>query len=165
MLMEIESEPDIGAWVRDRIDRGDRIMGMGHAVYKTIDPRATYLKRMATRLGESKGMEKWDRLSKTVEKVATDEFDRRGKSNIRPNVDFFSAPVYHMMGIPHDLFTPIFAISRVAGWCSHIIEEKFGDAQEKPMLYRPQAEYVGQYCGLMGCEYESVDARQQAETH
>lgn len=165
MLMEIESEPDIGAWVRDRIDRGDRIMGMGHAVYKTIDPRATYLKRMASRLGESKGMEKWDRLSKTVEKVATDEFDRRGKSNIRPNVDFFSAPVYHIMGIPHDLFTPIFAISRVAGWCSHIIEEKFGDAQEKPMLYRPQAEYVGQYCGLMGCEYESVDARQQVETH
>lgn len=160
MLMEVESEPDIAKWVKDRIDKGERIMGMGHAVYKTMDPRATYLKQMATRLGRSKGMEKWDKLSKTIEKVGIEEFDRRGKSNIRPNVDFFSAPVYHMMDIPRDLFTPIFAISRVAGWCSHIIEEKFGDAQDKPMLYRPQAEYVGQYCGLMGCVYEPIKARQ-----
>jgi len=64
-----------------------------------------------------------------------------------------------MMGIPKDLFTPIFAISRIAGWCSHIIEEKFGEAQEKPMLYRPQAEYVGNYCGLMGCEYSPLPER------
>jgi citrate synthase len=162
MLMDVESELNIAKWVKDRIDRGDRIMGMGHAVYKTMDPRAIYLKQMSTRLGRSKGMEKWDKLSKTIEKVGIEEFDRRGKSNIRPNVDFFSAPVYHMMGIPHDLFTAIFAISRVAGWCSHIIEEKFGDAQEKPMLYRPQAVYVGQYCGLMGCVYEPIEARQRA---
>jgi citrate synthase len=74
-------------------------------------------------------------------------------------VDFFSAPVYHMMGIPRDLMTPIFAISRTAGWCSHIIEEKFAEAQEKPALYRPQAEYVGQYCGLMGCEYSPAEER------
>ncbi len=159
MLLALESEPDVPGWVRNRIDSGDRIMGFGHAVYKTMDPRATYLKDMATRLGKSKGLEKWDRLSKLIEKVATDDFDRRGKTEIRPNVDFFSAPVYHMMGIPRDLFTPIFAISRVAGWCSHIIEEKFAEAQEKPMLYRPQASYVGQYCGLIGCEYEPVAER------
>lgn len=162
MLTEIQSEKDLSKWVRDRIDGGQRIMGMGHAVYKTMDPRAKFLKEMATRLGRKKGMEKWDHLSKTVEKVAIDEFDSRGKSNIRPNVDFFSAPVYHIMGIPRDLFTPIFAISRVSGWCSHIIEEKFGDAQQKPMLYRPTAEYVGQYCGLMGCDYEDMSARQGA---
>ncbi len=101
-------------------------------------------------------MEKWDRLSKDLEHMATEEFDRRGKKEIRPNVDFFSAPVYHMMGIPRDLFTPIFAMSRIAGWCSHVIEEKFAEAQEKPMLYRPQAEYVGNYCGLMGCVYEPM---------
>lgn len=159
MLLDLENEKDVAQWVRDRIDRGERIMGMGHAVYKTIDPRAKYLKAMATRLGRSKGMEKCDELSKLLEKVAVEEFDRRGKTEIRPNVDFFSAPVYHMMGIPRDLFTPIFAISRVAGWCSHIIEEKFAEAQEKPALYRPQAEYVGQYCGLMGCEYEPMEAR------
>ncbi|MBW1792370.1 MAG: citrate (Si)-synthase, partial [Deltaproteobacteria bacterium] len=65
----------------------------------------------------------------------------------------YSATVYHQMGIPLDLMTPIFAISRVAGWTTHIIEEKTGEAQEKPALYRPKAEYVGTYCGLMGCTY------------
>jgi len=159
MLLELENEPDVEDWVKKRIDEGDRVMGFGHAVYKTMDPRASYLKKMASRLGSSRHLEKWDRLSKLVEKTASEEFERRGKTEIKPNVDFFSAPVYHMMGIPRDLFTPIFAISRVAGWCSHIIEEKFAEAQDKPMLYRPQAEYVGNYCGLMGCVYEETDAR------
>ncbi len=159
MLLQLESEKDLGQWVRNRIERGERIMGMGHAVYKTMDPRATFLKEMASRLGKSTGQEKWDRLSKSLEEAAVTEFDRRGKTEIRPNVDFYSAPVYHMMGIPRDLFTTIFAISRIAGWCSHIIEEKFAEAQDKPMLYRPQAEYVGHYCGLIGCEYEPVAAR------
>jgi citrate synthase len=159
MLLELESEKDLAKWVTDRIEHGERIMGMGHAVYKTMDPRAKYLKDMASRLGKSTGQEKWDRLSKSLEDAAVAEFDRRGKTEIRPNVDFYSAPVYHMMGIPRDLFTAIFAISRIAGWCSHIIEEKFAEAQEKPALYRPQAEYVGHYCGLMGCEYEPMAAR------
>ena len=159
MLLQLESEKDLAKWVKDRIDQGERIMGMGHAVYKTMDPRANFLKEMASRLGKSTGQEKWDRLSKSLEEAAVGEFDRRGKTEIRPNVDFYSAPVYHMMGIPRDLFTPIFAISRIAGWCSHIIEEKFAEAQEKPALYRPQAEYVGNYCGLVGCVYEPVEAR------
>ncbi len=159
MLMQLESEKDLTKWVKDRIDQGERIMGMGHAVYKTMDPRAKFLKEIASRLGKSTGQEKWDRLSKSLEEAAVAEFDRRGKTEIRPNVDFYSAPVYHMMGIPRDLFTPIFAISRIAGWCSHIIEEKFAEAQEKPALYRPQAEYVGNYCGLVGCVYEPVEAR------
>ncbi|HMK34143.1 MAG TPA: citrate synthase [Desulfomonilaceae bacterium] len=162
MLLALESEPDVERWVKNRMDRGDRIMGMGHAVYKTMDPRAKYLKEMATRLGRITGGEKWDKLSKTLEQVAVEEFDRRGKTEIRPNVDFYSAPVYYMMGIPRDLFTPIFAMSRIAGWCSHVIEEKFAEAQEKPMLYRPQAEYVGQYCGLIGCEYAEVQTRSKA---
>ena len=159
MLQELDSVDDLARWVKDRIDRGERIMGMGHAVYRTMDPRARYLKDMASRLGKSKGMEKWDRLSKLLEQIAEEEFDRRGKNEIRPNVDFYSAPVYHMMEIPRDLFTPIFAMSRIAGWCSHVIEEKFAEAQDKPMLYRPQAEYVGQYCGLMGCEYAPLEGR------
>ena len=159
MLLELEKEEDIAAWVKKRLDGGDRIMGMGHAVYKTMDPRAKYLKNMASRLGKNMGQERWHQLSTEVERYGIEEFEKRGKANIKPNVDFYSAPVYHMMGIPLDLMTPIFAISRIAGWCAHIIEEKFAEAQEKPALYRPKAEYVGQYCGLMGCEYEPMDAR------
>ncbi|MGC8604078.1 MAG: citrate/2-methylcitrate synthase, partial [Desulfomonilaceae bacterium] len=159
MLLRLKNEPDVPKWIKDQIDSGQKIMGLGHAVYKTMDPRAKYLRPMATRLAKARKMEKWDELSKLVEKVSVDEFDKRGKSEIRPNVDFYSAPVYFMMGIPKEFFTPIFAISRISGWCSHIIEEKFGEAQEKPALYRPQAEYVGNYCGLMGCEYSPLSER------
>jgi len=159
MLLSLESEKNIPGWVRNRLDGGERIMGMGHAVYKTMDPRARFLKDMAARLGKKTGRERWHELSSQIEKAGLEEFTKRGKADIQPNVDFYSAPVYHIMGIPGDLMTPIFAISRVAGWCSHIIEEKFAEAQEKPALYRPKAEYVGQYCGLMGCEYEALESR------
>jgi citrate synthase len=159
MLLELESEKDIPGWVKKQLDAGERIMGIGHAVYKTMDPRARYLKNMASRLGKMTGQERWHDLSTQIEENALRELEARGKANLKPNVDFYSAPVYHMMGIPRDLMTTIFAISRVAGWCAHILEEKFAEAQEKPALYRPKAEYVGQYCGLMGCEYEPVDER------
>jgi len=159
MLLQLENEPDVPGWIKNRIDSGQKIMGLGHAVYKTMDPRAKYLRPIATRLAKARKMEKWDDLSKLVEKVSIEEFDKRGKSEIKPNVDFYSAPVFFLMGIPKEFFTTIFAISRISGWCSHIIEEKFGEAQEKPMLYRPQAEYVGNYCGLMGCEYSPLPER------
>jgi citrate synthase len=159
MLLQLENEKDIASWVKKQLEAGERIMGIGHAVYKTMDPRARFLKEMAARLGKKFGQERWHQLSSTIEETAIKELDARGKSFLRPNVDFYSAPVYHMMGIPRDLMTPIFAISRISGWCAHVMEEKFAEAQEKPALYRPQAEYVGQYCGLMGCEYEPVDAR------
>ncbi len=160
MLFQLESENDIAAWIKNELDGGGKIMGMGHAIYKTMDPRAKYLKDMASRLGEKTGQEKWHELSTQVEKYGIEEFRRRGKTDILPNVDFYSAPVYQVMGIPLDLMTPIFAISRVSGWCAHIIEEKFAEAQEKPALYRPKAEYVGQYCGLSGCTYEPAETRE-----
>jgi citrate synthase len=159
MLLDLENEADVPGWVRHQLESGQRIMGMGHAVYKTMDPRAKYLKEMAARLGKKLGQERWHALSTEIEETGLREFAARGKGNIQPNVDFYSAPVYHLMGIPRDLMTPIFAISRIAGWCGHIIEEKFAEAQDKPALYRPKAEYVGQYCGLMGCEYEPVEKR------
>jgi citrate synthase len=159
MLIELESEQDISGWVKKTLERGDRIMGMGHAVYKTMDPRAKFLKEMGARLGKKTANEKLHQRSMLIEEAGLAEFGRRGKTEIQPNVDFYSAPVYHMMGIPGDIMTPIFAISRVSGWCAHIIEEKFGEAQGKPALYRPQAEYVGQYCGLIGCTYEGIEAR------
>lgn len=161
MLTGLQGERDIRGWVNAALDRGDRIMGMGHAVYKTMDPRAAFLKDMALRLSRKPGMEIWHRLSTEIEQAALEAFRERGKTGIQPNVDFYSAPVYHMMGIPADLMTPIFAVSRVAGWCSHIIEEKTGEAQERPALYRPQAEYVGQYCGLMGCTYEPLEKKEK----
>ncbi|HSB34237.1 MAG TPA: citrate/2-methylcitrate synthase [Nitrospirota bacterium] len=159
MLQELEHEKDVAGWVKKELDAGRRIMGMGHAVYKTFDPRAQFLKDMCSRIGEKTVQEQWCRLSAQVEEAALLEFEKRGKTTIKPNVDFYSAPVYHMMGIPHDLMTPVFAVARIAGWTAHIIEEKFGDAQGKPMLYRPSSVYVGNYCGKTGCVYEPLDRR------
>lgn len=159
MLARLEPEKDIAGWVKREIDEGRRIMGMGHAVYKTMDPRAAILREMSRRLGEKLGDKKWYDLSIQVERAALEEFEKRGKSSIKPNCDFYSASVYHMMGIPDDLMTPLFACSRIAGWCAHMIEEKFAEAQEKPALYRPESEYVGHYCGNMGCSYQPLEAR------
>ena len=159
MLLELESVDDIAGWVRQKLDSGDKIMGLGHAVYKTIDPRAKFIREMSRRLGEKTGRKKWHDLSVKLEKVALAELEKQGKTGIEPNVDFCSGPLYYMMGIPRDLMTPVFAVARIAGWCAHIIEEKFGDAQAKPALYRPKAEYVGNYCGLVGCHYEPMRKR------
>lgn len=159
MLLGLEGKEDIPGWVRGQLDAGERIMGVGHAVYKTMDPRAVILREMSRRLGTKTGQPQWSELSEKIEKTVLEEFEKKGKTDLKPNVDFYSASVYHVMGIPRDLMTPIFAISRIAGWCAHIIEEKFGEAQGKPALYRPKAEYVGNYCGLIGCTYEPEDAR------
>jgi citrate synthase len=163
MLSELQSERDIAGWVRKELAEGRKIMGMGHAVYKTNDPRASILKEMSGRLGEKLGRKKWYELSVQVERAALEEFEKKGKKTIRANCDFFSASVYHMMGIPGDLMTPLFAVARIAGWCAHMIEEKFGEAQGKPALYRPESEYVGHYCGRMGCEYKPIGERKTGE--
>jgi citrate synthase len=154
MLMTLENEPHIEDWVKKRIEKGKVIMGLGHAVYKTEDPRALFLKEMGKQLGDKLNQPHWNTMLKTIETSALALLESKGKTGIKPNVDFYSAPVYHLIGLPHDLFTPIFAVSRIAGWASHMLEEQFGLAQEKPALYRPSAQYVGNYCGLMGCEYK-----------
>ena len=160
MLLSLGEEKDIAGWVKRQLESGRRIMGMGHAVYKTMDPRARFLKKMAVQLGREVGEERLVDLSLQIEQAALAEFEQRGKTKIKPNVDFYSASVYHLLGIPSDLMTPIFAVSRVAGWSAHIIEEKTGEAQVKPALYRPKAEYTGQYCGPMGCTFEPLGRRQ-----
>jgi citrate synthase len=159
MLQELRDEKDVPGWVRAQLEAGRKIMGMGHAVYKTVDPRARFLKDMCFSIGKKLHEDRWCQLSTEIEKTAVTELIARGKSTIRPNVDFYSASVYHLMGIPLDLMTPVFAVARVAGWTAHIIEEKFADAQEKPALYRPLSEYVGHYCGKTGCVYEPVAGR------
>ncbi len=163
MLLQLESElgsvDDVGPWVRDRIASGKKIMGMGHAVYKTLDPRAKILKEMSRRLSDKAGHLKWYEYLVRIEEEGRKEFSARGKPGINTNVDFYSGSVYASIGIPIDIMTPVFAISRISGWCAHIIEEKFAEAQEKPALYRPEAEYVGNYCGVVGCTYEPLSAR------
>lgn len=115
------------------------------------------LKDIFRELGAKKGNPEWYKLCVSVEEAARKVFASLGKEKIRPNIDFYSGSVYHIMGFPHDLFTPLFAVSRTSGWCAHIIEECLGLAQPKPSLYRPAAEYIGNYCGLMGCEYVHKD--------
>ena len=127
MLMELRNEKDIAGWVRSQLDSGRKIMGMGHAIYKTTDPRAAFLKDMCFRFEKKLGREEWCRLSAAIEESALAEFEKRGETTIKPNVDFYSAPVYHMMGIPNDLMTAVFAVSmrtkssiplRITGRCA-----------------------------------------------
>lgn len=160
MLREIGSPEKLEAWVKARLDGGGRIMGMGHAVYKTMDPRARILHTLAGAVVGRGGKDrKWFEMSEQLEAVARKEFDARGKARLHPNVDFYSASVYNAMGISEDLFTPVFAVSRVAGWCAHVLEEKFAEAQPKPALYRPEATYTGPGPDLEGLPYTPIEKR------
>jgi citrate synthase len=161
MFLEIGEVESVKPWVSERLRKGGKIMGMGHAVYHTEDPRATILRRISERLAERTGDRRWYELTKAIEAATKEEFRKIKGREIYPNVDFYSASVYHMMGIPRDLFTPVFAVSRISGWAAHIIEEKFAEAQSKPELYRPDSDYIGNYCGLQGCTYVPVDKRSQ----
>ena len=158
MLFDIKTEDRVESWVKEKLAKGNKIMGMGHAVYKTFDPRAEVLRELSKRLSEKTG-EPWFKITKKIEDVTAEEMKKVKGSDIFPNVDLYSASTYYMLKIPPDLNTPIFAISRVAGWTSHIIEEKFAEAAPKPMLYRPKAVYVGKYCGPSGCEYIPLEKR------
>ena len=158
MLLEIGEPVNVEKWVENKLRHGDRIMGMGHAVYKTLDPRADILSRLSRAMSKEKGT-KWFEITERVEKATKRYMLENKKQSIYPNVDLYSASLYYSMGIPMDLNTPIFAISRIAGWCAHVIEEKFAQAAPKPALYRPKATYVGKYCGPMGCEYTPIQKR------
>ncbi|MDH3657264.1 MAG: citrate synthase [Nitrosopumilus sp.] len=158
MLLEIGEIEKVEPWIKEKMSKGDRIMGMGHAVYKTYDPRAQVLKELSRKLGE-KTREPWFDMTEKVENTTISEMKTQKDIDIYPNVDLYSASIYYMLKIPVDLNTPIFAISRVVGWSAHIIEEKFAEAAPKPALYRPKAVYVGKYCGPQGCEYKTMDLR------
>lgn len=158
MLLEIGEPEKVEDWVEARLREGGRIMGMGHAVYRTTDPRAEILARLSRSLATERGT-KWFDLTERVEKATKNYLQKHNKPTIYPNVDLYSASLYYTLDIPLDLNTPIFAISRVAGWSSHVVEEKFAEAAPKPALYRPKAIYVGKYCGPMGCEYTPIKNR------
>jgi len=158
MLLEIGEIGKVETWIKEKMKNNERIMGMGHAVYKTYDPRAQVLKELSKKLAE-KTKEPWFDITEKVETETIAEMKKQKGRDIYPNVDLYSASIYYMLKIPMDLNTPIFAISRVVGWAAHIIEEKFAEAAPKPALYRPKAVYVGTYCGPQGCEYKTLDLR------
>ena len=159
MLLDIGSADKVEAYVQNILDTGGVIMGLGHAVYQTDDPRAHILAPMSKTLGERAGDTTWYDLSKKLEKVGKQAFKEKKGREIYVNVDFYSASLYHYMGIASDLFTPLFAISRISGWAAHVIEEQFGGAAAKPALYRPESDYIGDYCGPDECTFVPVDDR------
>jgi citrate synthase len=132
MLEEIGDVDRAEVYVKDRLAKKQKIMGFGHRVYKTEDPRATHLRRLARELGERAGETKWYEISARVEKVVMEE------KGLYPNVDFYAASMYHSLGVPTDLMTPIFALARMAGWTAHV-REQYADNR----LIRPESEYIG----------------------
>lgn len=132
MLEEIPTLDAVEPWVRGKLAEKAKIMGFGHAVYKTTDPRATHLKRMAKALAEESGNARLYEISTKIEEMMLAE------KGLHANVDFYSATVYHVLGIPTDLFTPVFAISRITGWTAHVLEQLSDNR-----IIRPRADYVG----------------------
>ena len=159
MLLEIGDVDKVDDYIASILDSGGVIMGLGHAVYQVDDPRAHILAPMSQELGKRAGDTRWYDLSKELEIKGKAAFKKRKGKDIFVNVDFYSASLYYYMGIAVDLFTPIFAISRIAGWVAHVIEEQFGGASAKPTLYRPESDYVGDYCGPDECSFVPMDDR------
>lgn len=132
MLLEIGDTAKAHEWIVDALAQKKKIMGFGHRVYRTDDPRATHLRQLSKEAGELAGEPKWFDMSQVIEKEVMDQ------KGLYPNVDFYSASTYYALGIPTHLFTPIFACSRVAGWTAHVLEQ-FANNR----LIRPRAEYTG----------------------
>lgn len=144
MLQEIRQQGDTKAYLQEKLDSQEKIMGFGHCVYKTQDPREKYLREMAKELTEGTEYDIWFTLSCEIE-----DYMKNTKGLI-PNVDFYSATVYHVLGIDSSIFTLIFAMSRVSGWIAHIQEQ-----QKNNKLIRPRSNYIGQ----MNLEYVPIGKR------
>ncbi|MCK6557752.1 citrate synthase [bacterium] len=134
-LLAIGKLENVEAWVMDKLQRKEKVMGFGHRVYKTYDPRARLLNQYSEKLAQITSNLKWYEMSRKMEEVMAREVSSRG---IYPNVDFYSASVYYYLGLEPELFTPIFAVSRVAGWTAHVLEQLRDNR-----LYRPRAVYQG----------------------
>jgi citrate synthase len=145
MLLEIGSEDKVDAWLEEQLSQKKKIMGIGHRVYKVLDPRAPHLRDMAIKLCDQLGDAKWIRMS---ERIASTMKEKKG---LNANVDFYSATVYYSLGIPTDMFTPIFAIARTSGWTGHVLEQLADNR-----LYRPLSEYVGP---AVGKKYVPIEER------
>jgi citrate synthase len=144
MLEEIGSLSNVQSYIAEKLDNKEKIMGFGHRVYRTGDPRAKHLQKMSYELGKLTGNTELYEMSVKIEELVT------GQKGLKPNVDFYSASVYTTLKIPRDLFTPIFAISRLSGWTAHILEQ-----YENNRLIRPRAEYTGP----VGARYIPIEQR------
>lgn len=147
MLEEIGTPDNVDAYMKELLAAKKKVMGFGHRVYKAKDPRAKILEKMSEELGKRSGQPEWFEMSRRVEETFQPLVAAKG---IYPNVDFYSASSYHVMGIPRDLFTPIFACSRVVGWTAHLMEQ-YADNR----LIRPASDYVGP----TGLKYEAIENR------
>ncbi len=145
MLLEIGNENKVDEWVEEQLAQKKKIMGIGHRVYKVLDPRAPHLRTMAVKLSEELGEPKWIRMSERIAAIMKE------KKGLNANVDFYSATVYYSLGIPTDMFTPIFAISRTSGWTAHVLEQLSDNR-----LYRPLSAYVGP---PVGKKFVPIDER------
>jgi citrate synthase len=135
MLLDIGKDAGLEraeANVRARLARKEKISGFGHRVYRTEDPRATHLRRFSKLLGEKAGQPQWYEMSQRIEQIVT------GEKKLYPNVDFYSASMFYALGIPVDLYTPIFAVSRISGWTAHVLEQYANNR-----LIRPRTDYIG----------------------
>jgi citrate synthase len=133
MLLDVGTIEGAENWIRNKLANKEKVMGFGHAVYRTEDPRATHLRRMSEEIGKRQGDTKWFDMSWRIEQIV------KAEKGLNPNVDFYSASTYHMLGIALDLYTPIFAISRMSGWTAHTLEQY---ANNK--LIRPRSDYTGE---------------------
>ena len=147
MLQKIGEPARVEAFVTETLQAHKKVSGFGHRVYRTEDPRATHLRQMSRELGEKAGNLRWYEISRKLEEVVM------AQKHLYANVDFYSASTYFMMGIPTDLFTPVFAVSRVSGWTAHILEQ-YADNR----LIRPRAEYIGE----KNVPYVPIDQRVKA---
>jgi citrate synthase len=132
MLLKIGDDARLEGTIRDMLAEKKKIPGFGHRVYRTEDPRATHLRRMSKEAGERTGQTRWYEMSARIEKIINAE------KKLNANVDFYSASTYYVIGLSIDLFTPFFAVSRMAGWTAHLLEQ-YADNR----LIRPRAQYVG----------------------
>ncbi len=137
-LEKIGSIDGVEAFVMDKLSKeSGRVPGFGHRVYRVIDPRAVILERVSEDLAEESGDSKWFEMSQEMERVMAREMDKRDKQ-VKPNVDFFSASVYRMLGFPADMYTPIFAVARISGWMAHLLEQ-----YDDNRIMRPRLVYEG----------------------
>ena len=134
-LLTIGELDKVEPWVLERLKNKDKVMGFGHRVYKTYDPRARILNKYSEKLAQATNSMKWYEMSRKMEEIMESKVGSRG---IYPNVDFYSASVYYYLGIEPDLFTPIFAVSRISGWASHVLEQLRSNR-----IYRPRSIYQG----------------------
>ena len=144
MLLEIGSVDKAQDWIEHALAQKHKIMGFGHRVYRTEDPRATHLRQLSREAGERVNNTTWYDMSAVIERVVKND------KGLNPNVDFYSASMYYALGLPTHLFTPIFACSRVSGWTAHVLEQF-----QHNRLIRPRAEYTG----LTHVQYVPLDAR------